>query len=398
MTPSDPGAVAGRIRNARVLTAVLAAGNFAIGMGAFVVIGVLSPMAADLGMSKTGAGMVMTVYAISYAVLSPVLVSLVGGVNRRAVLVAALGIFFAASLLAAFAPDAGVLYAARVFAAVGGGLFTPIAASVVFSASPPERRGKALAGVFLGMTLAQALGIPIGSFIGYTLGWQAVFLSVAALTAVTLVLAWRLVPRGMAFAPNSLWTLVEALRDWRSLFSVLVTANLTASAYFVYTFITPLLEERMGFGRDGVALVLLVYGVGAVIGSWMAGLLTDRFGPMRTLIGVALVQAAVMPAFSFLPMPVWLLLLVTFVWSLSGWSYMIPQQARIVRHRPQRQAVILSLNAACIYVGAAIGSAASGALAERTGLEWLGIAGGVAVLVALAHLLLSEWLVRRGGG
>jgi predicted MFS family arabinose efflux permease len=376
------------------MIATLAAGNFAIGMGAFVAIGVLAPLADDLGLSKTQAGLVMTVYAVAYAVLSPLLVAFTGRIGRRAVLAVAIAVFAAAAVLAMLAWNAPVLYAARVLAALGGGMFTPIAASVAVSASAPEARGRALARVFLGMTLAQALGIPIGSFVGYSFGWRAAFAIVAVLSAVTFVLVLRTVPRRIAFQPNSLRTLAAALADWRSLVSILVTATVMASPYLVYTFITPLLEARMGYGRDGVTLVLLAYGAGAVAGNWLAGVWTDRFGPVRTLYGAFAAQILLVPLYSALPLPGWVLVAVTFLWAMFGWSFLVPQQTRLVRQSPDRQAVVLSLNAACIYLGASIGSTGGGLVAERLGLDWLGIAGAIAVAVATAHLFLSERLYR----
>jgi DHA1 family inner membrane transport protein len=374
----------------RALIATLSAGNFAIGMGAFVVIGVLSPIADDLALSKTAAGMVMTVYAIAYAVLSPVLISLTGAIDRRTILISALVIFIAAAMLAAVSTTPLLLYTARVLGALGAGLFTPVAASVAFSMSRPERRGSALAAVFFGMTLAQALGLPAGSFIGYTFGWQAVFVAVAILSAATLVLAIMTVPRAIPFQANSLGTLASALMDWRSMLSVLFTASFTAAAYIVYTFIGPLLEQQMGFGRDGVTLTLLVYGVGAVAGSLAAGRLTDRFGSRNTMLFVVSCQIVITPFYSFLPQPILLFGIVTFLWALLGWSFMVPQQARLIRQTPERQSVVLALNAACIYVGAAIGSAIGASVAERQGLEALGIAAAIAMVAALLHLVLSE--------
>jgi len=379
----------------RLLITALAAGNFAIGMGAFVVIAVLSPIADDLGMSKAEAGMVMTVYAVAYAILSPLLVALTGFARRRSVLVAGMAIFLVAALVAMVSDNAAMLFAARVAGALGAGLFTPVAASVAISTSTPERRGKALSAVFFGMTLSQALGMPVGSFVGYTFGWQAVFGVVAALAAGSLALVLAAMPRQVAFEANTLATLGAALADWRSMLSVLVTATFTASAYVLYTYVAPLLEQDMGFGRDGVTLTLVVYGAGAVAGNWLAGMMTDRFGPKATLVLVAVSQIALMPVFSFLPVPLAVLGIVTFLWSTSGWSFMVPQQARLVRQTPDRQAVVLSLNAAGIYVGASLGSAIGGQVIETAGLAWLGIVGAACWAASLLHLLLSEQVARR---
>jgi predicted MFS family arabinose efflux permease len=380
--------------NARLIP-VLSAGNFAIGMGAFVVIGILTPIADGLGLTKAEAGMVMTAYAAGYAILSPLGVALTGGLPRRTVLIAALSLFLAAMAASALAPDAQMLYAARILAALGAGLFTPVSAAVAFSLSAPENRGKSLAAVFLGLTLAQAMGVPAGAWLGYTFGWQAAFMVVAALTALALAAVIALVPRDVPFQVNSLATLGAALKDWRSLLSVTFTATFLGAIYILYVYFAPFLEARLGFGRDGISAYLLLFGIGAVLGNMMGGRLTDRIGPARTLMLLCLVQAALLAAFTLLPVQAVLTGLMTLVWSVFGWSFMVAQQARLIRQTPDRQAVVLALNAAAIYVGASLGSAAGAFVLARHGAPELGLAASGAMLLALAHLLLSERLAAR---
>jgi predicted MFS family arabinose efflux permease len=157
-------------------------------MGAFVVVGGLNPLASDLALTPGQAGAFLTVYAISYAILSPLLVSLTGTIGRRRVLVAGFALFSLSNLFAALAPDATWLYVTRILAAAGAGLTTPVSAAVVAALAPPEARSKALAGVFFGLTLAQVIGVPAGSFIAYTFGWRAAFWTVVVLGLPMLVL------------------------------------------------------------------------------------------------------------------------------------------------------------------------------------------------------------------
>jgi MFS transporter, DHA1 family, inner membrane transport protein len=366
--------------------------NFAIGMGAFVVVAVLSPIAGSLGMSKAEAGLVMAIYALSYAILSPLLVSLTGRIDRRSVLIAGLSIFVASAVIAALSQSAPLLYVARVLGAAGAGIVTPVAASVAFSVASPEERGRALSRVFAGMTLAQAFGLPVGGFLGYTFGWQSVFVVVAVLSAISLALVVALVPRKVEAQASSLRTLGAALADWRSMLSVLVTASFTGAAYVVYTYVAPLLEQTMGFGRDGITLMLLVYGLGAVAGNWAAGFITDRFGPFRSLLTLAIALALITPVYSLLPIPLPVLVLIGLLTALFGWAFMVPQQARLIRQTPQRQSVVLSLNAAAIYVGASAGSGIGSLVVAGYGLEALGFASTLCWLLALLHLVLSERL------
>jgi predicted MFS family arabinose efflux permease len=377
-----------------VLIGLLSAGNFVIGMGAFVVIGMLSPMAASFGMTSGGAGLVLTTYALAYAVGSPLAVAATGAWPRRRVLLIGMGLFGLGALLSALAPTPVALYATRVLAAVGAGLYTPVAAGVAAVASPPEERGRALARVFFGLTLAQVLGVPAGSFLAYSLGWPATFLVVAALAFACLAGVRRLVPGDLPFQATRLASLAEALADWRSLASVLFTTTFLGSLYVVYTYFTPLLEETMGFGRNQIALTLLVYGVGAVLGNLLGGRLTDAIGGRRTLFLLAGAQIVLTPLFSLLPIALPLLFGLAFVWPVFGWSFIAPQQSVLIELVPERANVMLALNAAAIYVGAAVGSAIGGGVIDRFGLGAVGLAGGLCCLVAMANLVLATRLAR----
>jgi predicted MFS family arabinose efflux permease len=355
----------------------------------------LEPIAEGLALDPGSAGLVLTVYAIAYALASPPSVAATGGLARRVVLTAGLGLFALAALLAALAPSPGLLLAARALAAVGAGLYTPNAAAVAVGASPPEKRGAALSNVFFGLTLAQVLGVPAGSALAYGFGWRASFVLVAALAVPVLVGLWRLVPRDLPFQPTRLGALGAALADWRTMATVLFTATFLGAIYVPYTFLAPLLSEAMGFGGAGVTAALLVYGLGAVAGNLIGGRLADRIGARRTLFGLALAQIALMPLLSTLPLPVWAVFALVFVWAVCGWSFLAPQQSLLVRLAPDRANVTLALNAAAIYVGAAAGSAFGAAALARVGLGGLGLVGAACGLFALAHLALAARVAPR---
>lgn len=148
------------------LLPALSLANFAIGMGAFVAVGILTPVAQGFGLTVAQAGWVMTVYALVYAVASPLLVAVTGAVDRRALMLAGMAVFGLGALGSALAPSFAALLAARAMMALGGGVVTPVAAAVVAGLSAPEMRGRALATVFGGLTLAQVLGVPVGAWLG----------------------------------------------------------------------------------------------------------------------------------------------------------------------------------------------------------------------------------------
>jgi len=332
----------------------------------------------------------MTLYATSYAILSPLLVSLTGSVGRRRILMAGLTIFAAGNLLAALAPTETVLFAARILAAAGAGLVTPVAAAVAAGLAAPGRQARALAGVFFGFTLSQVIGVPAGGFIAYTFGWRSAFLLVFAMALPIIALIWWRVPAGLQFRPVSLADLGRTLTHLPSLAGLGFTVFFVGGTYVVYTFISPLLATTMGFGRDGITLVLLLFGLGAVLGNLFSGLVADRIGSFRTLGLLALIQACILPWFSALPFAAPLLLMLSLGWAAFGWSFTAPQQARLIDIDPANASVILALNAGCIYLGSAFGSWIGGQALEWAGLGVLGIIGGAVVLMSLVFLIASE--------
>ncbi|MEX0338827.1 MAG: MFS transporter [Arenibacterium sp.] len=389
-------------RNTRLVIPVLSGANFMIGMGAFMVIGLLNPVAEDFAISPARAGLLMTLYAMSYAILSPLLVSLTGAVGRRRILAGGLTLFAFGNLLAAFAPNDTTLFFARILAASGAGLVTPVAASVAAGLSEPGRQARALAAVFFGLTLAQVLGVPAGSYIAFTFGWRVAFFIVFALSLPIVALIWFFVPAGLAFQPVSIRDLGRTLISPRQMVALLFTLLFVGGTYVVYTYISPLLGRMMGFERDGITLILLLFGLGAVVGNLLGGQLSDRIGTVRTLCLLAIVQACVLPGFSALPLPVVAVFALSFVWSAFGWSFTAPQQARLIGIDPENASVMLALNAGCIYLGSALGSwiggmilSASGNTPSDAAFLSLGWAGGGVALASLGVIILSHQLERR---
>ena len=373
----------------RFLLLLLAFGNFIIGMGAFVVIGIISPIADGLGVSKASAGMVLTTYAFAYAILSPLVAALTGQVSRRAVLLCATALFLAGNVASALSHTVFMLSASRIVVALGGALFTPIAAGVAVAISAPETRGKALATVFGGVTLAQVIGVPMGAWLAYRFGWAAAFWTVSALAAIGCATLAATVPRDIRFQASTMATVLTALKDLPVMFATAFTATFIAAIYIVFTFFGPIIEASVGSNPEIRTFYLVLFGVGAVLGNILGGILNDRIGSKTTLVVLCLGQAVIMPLFSVIPWNPAIFAAVVGLWSSFGWSFMAPQQARLVVMAPAATALVLALNAAMIYVGITIGSGVGSAILQNYGLAALGIAGGIGSLAALGHLLLS---------
>jgi len=375
---------------------LLAAANFATGMGALGVVGLVGPVGADFALSPAEAAWMMSLYALVYAVAAPCLVSLTGALDRARVLVAGLTLFGLGALAAALAPGFTVLLLARASMAIGGALVTPVAASVGVALSQPERRGRALALVYSGLTLAQALGVPACAWLAYAYGWRSAFLVVAALALpMAALLAWRL-PRGIAVPPVGLRTLGAVLATPRLLLALGFTVLFLGGAYAFHTYIGPYAEIRHGLARDGVTALLFAAGLGAVLGNALAGWLADRLGPVRTLALLGILQALLLLPLTLVPLPLPALFLGVVLWSMAGWTFGVPQQLRLAALAPAMTPVLFALNAACIYAGASLGGIAGGAALDRFGTAALGPTGALLSLLAVVSLPLVAWMGQAG--
>ena len=376
--------------NIRLLA--LALGTFAIGTGSFVFAGLLEGVAADLSVSVGTAGHLVTVFAVTYAVSSPVLVTLAGAVAPRRILLMAMSVFSLANAVAVIAPTFELLLLCRVVAACGAAAFTPTALSVASSLVGPEERGRAISFITGGLTVSFVIGIPLGSLIGTYSSWRMTFVMVALLGAVA-ALGIRTLPEVEAPPVVSFRERVNTLRQPALLAALSLTALGLMGAFVLFTYISPLLAEITGFSGLGVSGLLFLFGVAAIFGNSLGGYGADHIDYTQLAMTVMVLLFFALLAFSFLigfsgtalAIPGALAALI--VWGVAGFAFTPLQQYRVAQLAPRVRNVALSLNASAIYLGQGIG-AGIGALALDYGsLSTLGWVGAICVALALVLLL-----------
>ena len=373
----------------RLMIPALSAANFVVGLGTFVIVGLMLPINATHDLTLQQGGGLMTVFAVAFAILSPVLGAVTGRVDRRLLLCGALGLFALGAIGTALAPEYLTLCISRVIAAAGAAVITPVSALVASHHSPEHMKGRALAGVIIGVTLAQVAGVPAAVWLGHGLGWQAVFWGVAGLSLPIALALWLSVPEGLDFVrvgPQDLW---RALRNGRQMLAVSFTIFYVGGLYIVYIYIAKLLEAEMGWGPDRLVLFLTMAGLGAVAGNIAGGLTIDRIGATRTLAGLCALQLLLLPVFSLLPIPMIGMAALAFAAASIGWAAGAAQQARLLSLGKQAGQVLISLNAGAGFVAAAYGASLGGLVISGFGPGWLGWAGAGSVLLAGALLGLS---------
>lgn len=367
-------------------TYLLAAGAFAVGTSAYVVSGVLPAVSAELDVSLTAAGQLATAFALSYAVGAPLLAAMAGRWERRNLLLAALLVAGLGNALSAVATNYPLLVTGRVIAALGAAAYTPAATLFATALRPPAERGRAVAVVFGGLTLALALGVPAGSLLGGAIGYRWVFglVALVSLLVAVAVLAW--LPR---LAPPPVVGLRERFAvaaDRRVLTVLAITVLGVLGAMSLYIYVVPLLTATAGLDATTIGLLLLTYGVGAMVGNSWAGRATDRFGALPTLSGVLagmFVLTATLPLTATSAIGAGLAL---FAWGTFTWSFNPPLQSLLLDLAPG--GLVLALNASAIYLGAALAGVFGGIVIDTVGVLMLPVFGA-ALVVVVGLLLLS---------
>ena len=371
---------------------VLASGMFAIGTDSFVVAGVLPQVSASLGVSVALAGQMVTLYALSYALLSPVIAAAAARWPRKRLLLTGLAVFVLGNVVTALAPGIELVLASRVLAGLGAAMFSPTATASGASLVPPEQRGRALAIIVAGLSSATALGAPLGTFIGGWLDWRATMWFVAAVgTLAAAGVAWRL-PHIPTPPPVSLARRLAPLGDARVLLTLLTTWLVYSGLFLVYTFIGPSFDRATGGSARMLAALLLLWGVAATVGNLAAGRLTDRYGSRRIINAAIALVALDFVLLSWTSASLATAVPALIVWGLCGWGLLVPQQHRLISITPAAAPLLLGLNSAAIYTGVSMSGLIGGAAITWFDRHALGLVGAAFITVGL---FVAEWAQQR---
>jgi DHA1 family purine base/nucleoside efflux pump-like MFS transporter len=377
-----------------VRTYLLAAGAFAVGTSAYVVSGVLPAVSGELGVSLTAAGQLATAFAIAYAIGAPLLTTLTGRWDRRTVLLAALAVAAVGNGLSALATTYPLLIVGRIIAALGAAAYTPAATLVCTAMLPPAQRARAVGIVFGGLTLALAIGVPAGDLLGSRIGYGGVFGAVAVVTALVAAAAPLCLPRLPAPPAVSLRERFAVAADWRVLTALAMTVANVLAAMVVFIYVTPLLNATGGIHGAIVALLLLVYGIGAMAGNTWGGRAADRFGAVPTLFALLAGSVVTVAVLSLAGGTVVGAAVVLALWAVFSWAFNPPVQSLLLELAPTG-GLVLSLNASAIYLGTAVGGVVGGIVIGAGGLLALPLASAGFSLIVIALLLTLQFGRRR---
>ena len=365
-------------------------GNIVTGCSVLAPAGMLGELSSGLDVSIRTAGLLITFGAIVLCVGSPVSAWLTSRIERRTLLTVTLAVLAFTNFASAFAPDYTSLLVIRLVMLAVGALYTPQAAGTAGLIVPEQKRGSTIAYIFLGWSLAAAVGLPLITFIASRYGWRAVYGSIGLMGCVSfLLLAWRL-PRGLMGAPVDLKTWTDIGRNRLIGLLLLITMLQMSGQFVVFTFMGPLLARLTGAGPDAIGLVFALYGVCGVIGTATATRIVDSWGAWKTSVLFTTLLLAGVAGWALSAGIYSLMAVSVAIWGLGFASANSMQQVRLVGAAPSLASASVSLNTSVLYIGQAVGSAIGGFLYARELFYAAGYVASAFVALAVVTVILTK--------
>lgn len=372
----------------------LAAGAFCIGMTEFLPMGLLPDIAHSLDVSIPATGNLVTVYALGVVVGGPLMVALTINRPRKATLLALMAIFTLGNMLCALSPNYLTLAAARIFTALSHGSFFGIGAVVAIYLAPPGQSGRALALMFTGLTLANVLGVPLGTLLGQETSWRIPFWTVAACGALAMYAIWRFIPDLSAMPKPDLRKEMHAVMQPNVLLAMAITAIGFAGVFTIFTYITPILEDMSGLLPHEVSFMLIAMGVAATIGLNIGGKMADwKLLPTITLslAGMALLGIVFAWSMQFTVAAI----ATAFVWGLVSFAVGPGLQTNAMAQAGDSPLMASTVNQSAFNLGNAGGAFLGGAVIHfGLGLPAVALASAA---VAICGALLTIYSIRHYG-
>lgn len=366
---------------------LLALATFATGTAENIVIGILPDVAAGLGVSLGLAGQLTAVFSLTFALAAPAALVLTRRMERKTILALALALFIASNLVAALSPGIAVLFAARVAMAAASATVCLVATMLAVELAGPDRRGRAIGLIFMGISGSMVLGVPAGMLVSGLFGWRGVFVALALLAVLILAVCQLYLPASGG-RPRDVAGYRRHVGSLRLVSGQLVSILMIGGHFVLFAYLAPYAVDAVGFDADQLVPIFVAFGVAGVSGGYLGGWLTDVVTPRTAILVVPLAYLIAIPAASSMPMAFLGLMM---VWACISWMISPVVQSFLISAGPETAEAGVSLNLSAMHVGVALGTAIGGLALERGSTAALPWTGAVLAALAVVASLAAAW-------
>jgi len=369
---------------------ILTLSAFAIGTAEFVIAGLLTTVSESLHITEGQAGNLITAYALSIVIGGPILTLGLARFDKRKVLIGLMGLFVIGNIIAAFTTNYHVLLLSRMIAGLTQGPFYGIGAVVATSLVPNKMAGRAVGQMFAGLTLANVLGVPGGSFIGQIFGWNSTFIVVAALGVIAALAIAITIPSQGKGAAVGISSQLKAFKSWNLIASLLITTLAWVGFMGFYGYIAPIAESVAGFSRADVTWILIIVGLGLVIGNVIGGKTADKnlslsliMWPIAMVISLVLVGMAAPYKIPFV--------IASFIFGIAAFANVPSLQMRVMKYGAEAPELTATANISAFNIANALGGAIGAYVVDSTmGASMIPYAAMLIPIIGILFIMTQE--------
>lgn len=369
---------------------ILAISAVSVGLVELIVGGILPTIAKDLDISIGTAGQLITVYALVYAIAGPVLLVLTSKLERKKVFLVSLLVFIVGNIMTYFSPNFTYIMIARVVTSMSTALIVVLSLTIATKVVKPSQQARAVGLVYMGISSSLVLGVPLGILISDAFGWRVIFLIIALLAIGSFILILIFLERMPGIKAIPLKVQLKAVTSLKTGSAQLATMFLLAGHYTVYAYFTPYLESDLQLNSTWVSAAYLVFGLAAISGGALGGILSDKIGAKKSVllvISLFIVSLFVLPFSTF---SIILFTPIMIIWAMLSWAITPPQQSYLIQTDPHTADIQQSFNNSAIQVGISLGSAIGGiAMAQGGSVSNLPWVGSIIAVLALLCAIFS---------
>ncbi|MBV6738704.1 MFS transporter [Priestia megaterium] len=348
---------------------ILALISFLVGTSQYIISGILDKMADALGVSIGAAGQLITVFSLTYAIGTPILMVLTSKMERRKLLIYTLFVFIVGNLLSVIVPGYGLFMIARIIMALSTGVAVVTVLSIAAKIAPANKKASSIATVVMGFTASLIIGVPIGRFITSTYGWKFVFIGIALLVLFVIFIVINTIPKMNGDASIPLKRQIAMFKKPKIALALSITFFLMTGYAIIFTYLSPFLVNTVGMSDHLLSITFLVLGVASLFGSKLGGLSADKKGVIFTLKRGLLVNLTSLVVLLFISHSNIAVFIILTVWSFAAWSSGATQQYNLATISPESSDVLLGLNQSMMQLGFAFGAGLGGVIVGQISLS-----------------------------
>lgn len=365
--------------------------SFIVGMVEFIIGGILDLVAADLQISIAKAGYLITIFALIFAVAGPVLLMLTRKMERKKLTLYSLFFFLIGNIVTIISNIYGIVFLGRIISAASGALLIVLCLVLAPNIVEERYRARAIGLVSMGISGSIVLGLPVGLLLGNIFGWRAPFLFISLLTVLSMIGVALFMNRVQARPSLSLREQLATLKGRRLIFAHFIPFLFLAGHSTLYAYFTPFLRELLNLDANWLSTVYFIYGIAAVTGGGLGGILADKLGTKRTMLMVIFSFSATMFIIPHTVFAFPLFLVVMIFWGMMSWANTPALQSYLIENWPETAEVQQSLSNSALHFGIAFGSFVGGIVVEETSVVYNGTVGAILVMLAFISAIISMY-------